>query len=521
MRVRGIYTTFVANIVYMKYFSLLLAFLINASSLLANIDMQAHVGTDEGKTAYMDYAEKQNTYYEDDCSYAYLRLLTGDELFERLNTLMGNTCRLNTSAYSYNSLRDAYVGVDRDLNTPGNIIGYYDGKTMDGTWDSGKTYNREHTWPQSKGASKSIPMGYDMQSVRPTNASINSSRGNSAYGEGGSGYYDPNNIKINNIDYDPINLGSYRGDAARVIMYDYIVYGEAGGYKNQLYNGNAQLLSKLGTAGVFESLHILIKWHTQDPPSLTEMVRNDGAQDYQGNRNPLIDYPELAIQVFLDDGITTYTVNETSSATMNPAHRYTLSDGFIAYLTNHDGSHPQNIKVTGATSTYDKSNGRLTMTDVTGNMTISDVAAATYTLTWNANGGQLSGTYTSGQVAPGTAITAPTATRSGYQFTGWSPTFTGTMPSANTTYTAQWQAQATYTVTWMANGSVHTTQTYAQNSDLQLPSAPTPSCDGYTFVGWTTEENYSNPFCQPSDLFTTASGNVTSNATYYAVFKKQ
>ena len=370
----------------MKYFSLLLAFLINASSLLANIDMQAHVGTDEGKTAYMDYAEKQNTYYEDDCSYAYLRLLTGDELFERLNTLMGNTCRLNTSAYSYNSLRDAYVGVDRDLNTPGNIIGYYDGKTMDGTWDSGKTYNREHTWPQSKGASKSIPMGYDMQSVRPTNASINSSRGNSAYGEGGSGYYDPNNIKINNTDYDPINLGSYRGDAARVIMYDYIVYGEAGGYKNQLYNGNAQLLSKLGTAGVFESLHILIKWHTQDPPSLTEMVRNDGAQDYQGNRNPFIDYPELALQMFLNnDALTTYPVKLQGNMEMWPAHQYTLSDGFIAYLTLADGSHPTEVNVSGAKSSYDAALGRLTVTEVTAEVVIQTTTTSTKDIACNSS----------------------------------------------------------------------------------------------------------------------------------------
>ena len=370
-------------------------------------------------------------------------------------------------------------------------------------------------------------MGHDMQSVRPTSKSVNSSRGNTAYGEGGS-YYDPNELSINNSNYKTSNLGSYRGDCARVIMYDYLMYGEAGGYQNGYHNDSAQLLSKLGSSGIFESLRIMLKWHMQDPPSLTEMVRNDGAQNYQGNRNPLIDYPELAIQVFLDnlkniEGITAYTVNETSSATMNPAHRYTLSDGFIAYLTNNDGSHPDSIKVTGATSTYDKSNGRLTITNVTGNMTISDVAAATYTLTWNANGGQLSGTYTSGQVTPGTAITAPTATRSGYQFTGWSPTFTGTMPAANTTYIAQWQAQTIYTVTWMANGSVHTIQTYAQNSKLQLPSAPTPSCDGYTFVGWTTEANYSNPFCAPEDLLTSDTQQkpkVTSNLTYYAVFKK-
>ncbi|MBR1923099.1 MAG: InlB B-repeat-containing protein [Paludibacteraceae bacterium] len=78
--------------------------------------------------------------------------------------------------------------------------------------------------------------------------------------------------------------------------------------------------------------------------------------------------------------------------------------------------------------------------------------AQPYTLTWDANGGELSGTYTAaGSVNEGTSITAPTATRTGYTFTGWSPAFTGTMPSANTTYTAQWTPN-TYTVTFAANG---------------------------------------------------------------------
>jgi uncharacterized repeat protein (TIGR02543 family) len=300
-----------------------------------------------------------------------------------------------------------------------------------------------------------------MQSVRPASASQNSGRGNTAYGEG-PGYYDPDkDIQIDNDNYDPDNLGTYHGDCARVIMYDYLVYGEAGGHTaDGFYTGSAQLLSKLGSSGVFESLHIMLKWHMQDPPSLTEMVRNDGAQDYQGNRNPLIDYPELAIQVFLDDGITTYTVTENSAATMWPAHRYTLSDGFIAYLTNSNGTHPADIKVTGATYTYDKSLGRLTVSQVTGNMTISDVAGST-------------------------------------------------------------QDPATYTVTWMANGAVYRTATYNTNGTqtIQLPAAPT-ACDGYTFVGWTTQANYANPFCKPGDLFTSATHKVNSNLTYYAVFKK-
>ena len=199
-------------------FSLLLVLLV--------VDMQAHIASDEGKAAYTSYIKKQNAYYSGSFAPETLLTLTDTVLFERLNTLMGNTCLLTTGSYSYNKLRDYYVSVDKDLNTTGNIIGYYDGKSMNGEWDSGKTYNREHTWPQSKGADKSIPMVYDMQSVRPASAAANSNRGNDAYGEAKS-YWDPNTIAINNTYYNVTNLGTYRGDAARVILYDYVVYGEA------------------------------------------------------------------------------------------------------------------------------------------------------------------------------------------------------------------------------------------------------------------------------------------------------
>jgi endonuclease I len=332
--------------------------------------MQAHVASDEGKEAYTAYINEQNAYYTGDYTYNLLIALSGDALFGRINQLMGNTCKLNAWGLDYGDLRYAYVDVDRDLNRSGYIIGYYDGKQLDGDWGSG--WNREHTWPQSKGAKKETTMGHDMQSVRPTNTSVNSSRGNDAYGEGGS-YYDPDDeISISNSAYKPINLGTYRGDAARVILYDYLVYGEAGGNKNSLYNGNAQLLSKLGSSGVFESIHVLLKWHMQDPPSLTEMVRNDGAQDYQGNRNPIIDFPELAIEVFANyNKITRYNVTYHLTEEVSPRYLHTLSEGFITYLTCADGSHPAQVSVTGGKAEYDATLGRLIITNVTGDLTIS------------------------------------------------------------------------------------------------------------------------------------------------------
>lgn len=350
-----------------KVFTLFLCLLCGGWLLAADIDMQIHWGTKEAQLKSMTTAGKQKKYYTGDYSPENLRALSGNELFGALNTLMGNTCKLLESGYDYNALRFAYVSVDKDLNNSGNIIGYYDGQSMNGTWDGGTTYNREHTWPQSKGADKDTPMGYDMQSVRPANAAINSSRGSKAYGEG-SQFYDPNEIAINNSLYAPEHLGSYRGDCARVILYDYVVYGEAGGHKNDFYLGNAQLLNKLGKSGIFESVAVLLKWHMLDPSSLTEMVRNDGAQTYQGNRNPFIDYPELAIQL-LKDKVTTYQVSVTG-AEMWPLYSLTLANGFIAYMGTKT-SRPAEVTVTGATSTYDKTSGRLTITNVKGAVSIS------------------------------------------------------------------------------------------------------------------------------------------------------
>lgn len=338
------------------------------------VDMQAHMGTKEAQEAYNTYINKQSTYYTGTYSYSNLSALSGNDLFGALNTLMGNTSRIGNSSFSYNSLRSEYKNVDKDLNRSGYIIGYYNGASFSGVWDSGATWNREHTWPQSKGADKSIPMGHDMQSVRPTHTSVNSSRGNDAYGESGA-YYDPDEVSISNSYYKTTNMGSYRGDAARVILYDYVVYGEAGGHKNKLYNGNAQLLSKFGSAGVFESAAVLLKWHMNDPVSLTEMVRNDGAQTYQGNRNPFIDYPELAIQVLKNaSGVKTYAVTTTGTS-MWPNYTLTLNSGFVAYLGT-PSNRPQQVTVTGATYTYDSTTGRLIIKSVTGAVSITTTTTA-------------------------------------------------------------------------------------------------------------------------------------------------
>ena len=65
-----------------------------------------------------------------------------------------------------------------------------------------------------------------------------------------------------------------------------------------------------------------------------------------------------------------------------------------------------------------------------------------YDLVWNADGGVLSGDYTSGKVRYGAKIAAPTPVKKGYTFIGWDAEAPSTMPNENVTLTAQWQLAA-------------------------------------------------------------------------------
>lgn len=52
-----------------------------------------------------------------------------------------------------------------------------------------------------------------------------------------------------------------------------------------------------------KDLETLVKWHKEDPVSLYELHRNQAIQEIQGNRNPLIDFPELVDKVDFSKGL--------------------------------------------------------------------------------------------------------------------------------------------------------------------------------------------------------------------------
>ena len=197
-------------------------------------------------------------------------------LYKSLQTLMTSKHSYQTS---YNATRDLFCYTDCVSGNYSKISSFYSGRTLNGAWDGGSTWNREHTWPNSKG-DKAGNGENDIMMLRPASVSENSSRGNKAYGTGSS-YYDPNGEGAN-----------VRGDCARIVLYQYVRWGCTNTGSN--YNPTGIF----GTKGVMESINVLLQWIQEDPVDTWEMGRNDAVQAITGTRNVFVDYPEYAWLLF-------------------------------------------------------------------------------------------------------------------------------------------------------------------------------------------------------------------------------
>ena len=158
-------------------------------------------------------------------------------------------------------------------------------------------WNREHIYPQSRGgfadATSSTPDGIgiwlptnandifaghaDAHHLRAEDGAENSARSNRNYG----------------VDYNGPqgNLGSWKGDVARSLFYMAVRYNGL-----NIVNGNpADSSTTMGSIGDLASL---LTWNGTDPRDDFEMNRNNYIYTWQVNRNPFIDYPNLANYIF-------------------------------------------------------------------------------------------------------------------------------------------------------------------------------------------------------------------------------
>ena len=156
------------------------------------------------------------------------------------------------------------------------------------TSNNAGTWNREHTFPRSLAGYNSIDLdeirdgkdvfwitkadslrhgNSDAHALRAADGPENSSRNNQHYGQ----YNGPSGT-----------AGSFKGDVARSVLYMQI-----------RYNGLSIENGFPSTQGQMGDLVTLLDWHRNDPPDDFEMNRNNIVYEWQFNRNPFIDMPEL------------------------------------------------------------------------------------------------------------------------------------------------------------------------------------------------------------------------------------
>jgi endonuclease I len=241
---------------------------------------------------------------------------TGATLKSQLNTII----KTGYTAIPYDAsnpsttpdTRSILQITDADPNNPGHMLSVYDrtsinvaainpGGTIPG-WDSGVTWNREHTWPQSRGiVDTKSPDGSDLFELRPASSSQNSSRGNNNYG-GAIGARTSSGGLFGNLTDNGVTVW-YPGDAdagmvARESFYMAVRYD--GTETNTLdleLTGGAPAATT--TPPQFGDLNRTIEWNYAATPDDFERHRNQIIYtNYQHNRNPFTDHPEWVWSIF-------------------------------------------------------------------------------------------------------------------------------------------------------------------------------------------------------------------------------
>ncbi len=249
-----------------------------------------------------------NGYYSGGYSYTSLSALNGSSLRTKLRSLITS----DRSTVGYNGLKTYFPYTDAFEGSSSRLSLFYCGGTTTSKWDSAKTWNREHMWPDSKGGGA---MEGDLHAMRPTDPNANSTRSSNKYGNvtgGKTAYTNEANGSLPAGTYasglfEPLDFA--KGDCARTILYDYVV---------------SSSMSSVNI--VFTDEDTLLEWCAMDPVDTYEMSRNDVAQEIQGCRNPFVDYPELAWLVLereIPQGLTTPSGGEDTNYTITASSNNT------------------------------------------------------------------------------------------------------------------------------------------------------------------------------------------------------
>lgn len=234
----------------------------------------------------------QQSYYDDTPVY-----LTGEDLYDALQ----NTLSQYNTSYTYGQFTADVVTTDENPTNGSEVLLVYGYNDNDGDCTTDRTradqlfggdpceYNREHVFPRSLA---NPPMGNannsttgiaaDPHNLRPSDVQRNGQRGSKRFTDstGNSG-------TINTDFWYPGD--EWKGDVARAMMYMYVRYGD---------RCLPSLVGTGATQGDTDMLQLFLQWNVDDPVSALEEQRNPLLENTYGNRNPFIDNPILATNIW-------------------------------------------------------------------------------------------------------------------------------------------------------------------------------------------------------------------------------
>lgn len=234
--------------------------------------------------------------------------LAGAELKAALHDIISDHIKYPYTSTS-TDVWDILKETDEDPNNPENVILLYTGRSQAKTENSGESsaggsnrWNREHVWSKSHGFPVEQDTAYtDIHHLRPADESVNSSRSNLDFDNGGEPHVEATACNYDSDSWEPRD--AVKGDVARMMFYMVVRYDPGYHSDNSLYD--LELVDFTGVdigdppgEPLFGKLSTLIQWHLQDPVDAFEQNRNEVAYGYQGNRNPFIDHPEWVESIF-------------------------------------------------------------------------------------------------------------------------------------------------------------------------------------------------------------------------------
>ena len=236
----------------------------------------------------------------------------------------------NHTKISYGDLWGAYEKVDylSKTNSKGQhlIMDYYSESLhyFEGNGNAPSGMNKEHVAPQSWwGGGTTNWVGSDLFQVLPSESAANSAKNNYPLGVV-SGNASSSNARMKTgkdkkgqMVFEPCD--EYKGDFARIYFYVATCYPTVGWISYNSTTNNTAFKNEEYPTLTANMLTLLLEWHKKDPVSEWEITRNNRAEKVQGNRNPFIDYPDLAFYIWGNKMDEAFNL---SSQTL-----YTFSDG--------------------------------------------------------------------------------------------------------------------------------------------------------------------------------------------------